>query len=351
LGRLDGVPADPLLPPVFTRKDARTAGLTRHAVAHRLETGRWRRLGQGAFCVQARWDDADARGRHALEIAAQSRHDPGLVVSHASAAALYGWPVPWDGYGRATFTDGRRAGKNLLSPDRLVRAAPLPSRDVVAHSGTRVTSPQRTVADLLRHLPASEAVAIADAAVRRGDVTLAAVDAVLQRQRGWPGIVGARRARAWVDPRRDSYLESSSFALLAGRGIRPPLSQVHVFGATGRFIGIVDGLWLPEGVVAECDGRTKYDLDVVGRLDARQVRRELMREKRREDALRATQLSVVRWGTTEVRHQLGALAATIQAALEAGSIARFTGQLRMSGSPSDVIDLRSYPRSAGDSSL
>lgn len=338
---------EPPLPPVFTRADALAAGLSRHAVAHRLATGRWRTLGRGAFCLQERWDAADARHRHVLHVIAESRYDEGLVVSHASAAAVHGWPVPWGGFERATFTDGRASGKNQRSPHRLVRSACLPPQDVRPWQGLLVTSPPRTAADVMRHLAPSESVAMVDAALRLGHTTLPAIDEVLRRQAGWTHVPRARQSRSWLDPRRDTYLESSSFALLAGYGIRPPLSQVHVYDAAGHFVGIVDGLWLPEGVVGECDGRTKYDLDVVGRPDPAEVRRQLLREKTREDALRNTGLGLVRWGTYEVRHRLDDLATTVRAALARGDLSRFTGQLRWSPSPTDVVDLRRYPPLAG----
>ncbi|KQX61609.1 hypothetical protein [Angustibacter sp. Root456] len=341
------MPTDPPLPRIFTRSDALAAGLTRHAVAHRLATCRWRTIGRGAFCLQQQWDAADARSRHVLHVLAESRYDEGLVISHESAAAVHGWPVPWAGYSLATFTDGRANGKNLRSAHRLVRAAPLAAPDVVAREGLRVTSPARTAADVLRHLPASESVAMVDVALRLGQTSRAAIDEVLRRQAGWTHVPRARLAREWLDPRRDSYLESSSFALLASRGILPPLSQVHVYDAAGRFVGIVDGLWLPEGVVGECDGRSKYDLDVIGRLDPVEARRQILREKAREDALRSTGLGVVRWGTYEVRHRLDDLATTVRSALARGGLTRFTGQLRWSSSPTDLVDLRRYPPSSG----
>ncbi len=122
-----------------------------------------------------------------------------------------------------------------------------------------------------------------------------------------------------------------------------------MYDAAGHFIGVVDGLWLPEGVVGECDGRTKYDLDVVGRHDAGEARRQLMREKDREDALRRTGLGVVRWGTADVRHRLDDLVATLHAALARGDLTRFTGQLRWGPSATDLIDLRRYPPFSGGS--
>lgn len=342
------MPSEPSLPSVFTHADARRAGLGRHAVSHRLSTSRWHRLGHGAFCLQERWDSAGPRDRHVLQVLAEARHDKALVASHESAAAMHGWPVPWDGFGLATFTDGRDSGQNLRTQGRLVRAAPLAAQDVVAwQQGPAVTSPARTAADLLRHLPTPESVAMVDTALRLGHTTLAAIDEVLRRQAGWRHVPRARRARGLLDPRRDTYLESSSFALLAARRIRPPLSQVHVYDAAGRFVGIVDGLWLPEGVVGECDGRTKYDLDVVGRLDPAEARRQILREKTREDALRSTGLGVVRWGTYEVRHRLDDLATTVRAALARGDLTRFTGQLRWSSSPTDLVDLRRYPPFSG----
>jgi hypothetical protein len=321
------------------------AGYTRHAIAHQVSTGRWTTVRRGAYCRTADWQEADTRQRHLVAVEAELLRVPDrYVVSHESAAAGYGWPTPWRGLSRVWFTSDRPHDKTLRTDYRVVEVATLRDEDLDLSDGRRRTSAARTVADVLRHVPVEDAVAMADAAVNLGHTSIAEVAEVLRWQSGWPKAAIGRRALALVDGRRETYLESSSFVRLSLRGVPLPLCQVYVFDASGRFVGIVDGLWLRQGVVAECDGRTKYDLDVIGRRDPAEARRQLLAEKRREDALRSTQLGVVRWGTHEVRHDLDGLAARVRAALATGDIARFTGSLRTSYSPADTIDLSPYRR-------
>jgi hypothetical protein len=78
-------------------------------------------------------------------------------------------------------------------PEAVARLEPgqLPAHHVEELNGLRVTSPARTVVDCLRELPLPDAVAIADAALRRGLIEVAELEAVRQEQRGWPFITAA----------------------------------------------------------------------------------------------------------------------------------------------------------------
>jgi hypothetical protein len=266
------------------------------------------------------------------------------VLSHSSAAAAWGLPLPAAGLGPLWTTDGDLRRTARRTQDRVLEVASLRPQDVVLLERLPVTAETRTVADCLRHLSLVDAVSIGDAALHGRFTTLKQLDEMLRFQTNWPLITRARAARALLDGRRESPLESESFVSLWQCGIPLPLAQVYVYDAEGRFIGVVDGLWIRAGLVGECDGRTKYDLDLVGRRDPVTARGALLREKVREDRLRATQLGVVRWGTWDVRHDLPGLARRVQAALATGDLRRFTGSLRISRSPSDVIDLRPYLR-------
>jgi len=335
----------PALPDVFTAAAAAAAGVSRHAVAHRLRTGRWIALRRGVYCREPLWSVLDERGRHLLRARAELlAAGPGRVISHESAAAAWRLPLPAAGLGPVWMTEGDLSHTARRGPGQVLEVASLRPQDVVLLDGMPVTAEARTVADCLRHLALADAVSVGDRALHGRLTTLGEVDEVLRFQGGWPLITRARTARGLLDGRRESPLESESFVAFWRCGIPLPHPQVYVFDAEGRFVAVVDALWIGAGLVGECDGRTKYDFDVVGRRDPETVRAALLREKVREDRLRATQLGVVRWGTWDVRHDLPGLARRISAALATGDLRRFTGSLRTSRSPSDVIDLRPYLR-------
>ncbi len=334
--------ADPALPLVFTRRDALAAGLTRHQVERRVNRGAWRTLRRGVHCLTEVYDAADARGRHEIEVRAVvlSRPDD-VLISHLSAACLLGWPRPLTGWGPATVT----AAPGALARARrgvVVQAATLRAGDRTTREGLPVTSPARTLADVLRHVRAPEAVAVADHALRTARVTYEQVAAALAWQQTWPYAVRGVAALQLVDPRRETWIESYSFVGLHEQGVPLPEPQVEVLDARGRFVARLDGLW-DDATAAEADGRVTYDL--LGVLGAqadpgasvdelvRRAQRTLDQEKRRQDAVCGLGLELVRWGTAEVRNDLAGLARRVQERRAAADPARFTGRLRRQPRP------------------
>ncbi len=334
--------ADPVLPLVFTRRDALDAGLTRHQVERRVNRGTWRSLRRGIHCLTAVYDAADARRRHEIEVRAVvlSRPDD-VLVSHLSAACLLGWPRPLAGWGPATVT----AAPGALARARrgvVIQAATLRTVDRTTRDGLPVTSAARTVADVLRHVRAPEAVAIADHALRAGRVTYEQVAAVLAWQQTWPYAVRGVDALQLVDPRRETWIESYSFVALHEHRVPLPEPQVEVLDARGRFVARLDGLW-DDATAAESDGRVKYDLmgvlgaqaDPSASVDelVRRAQRTLDEEKRRQDAVCGLGLELVRWGTAEVLADLPGLALRVQERRAVADPARFTGRLRRQPRP------------------
>ena len=222
-----------------------------------------------------------------------------LAISHQSACLLYGLPAPLRGWGRPTFCGDH--GPTRGRHDVHVLVAPLQDRDVSSSPVGLVTSPARTVADCLRRLPPADALAVADAAIRRG-LDMADVRATLDRQRGWPGVVRARELVALVSHRRESALESWSAWFFHEWAVPTPGWQIEVRDPTGAFCGRVDSWW-PSGVVGEADGRAKYALAAAerGGADAAGLARVLDAERAREQRIRRTGADVVRWGTRDVR--------------------------------------------------
>jgi len=95
---------------------------------------------------------------------------------------------------------------------------------------------------------------------------------------GWPGIVKARGVVRFADDRAESPLESISRVALARRGLPTPELQVEIG------FDRVDFFWPPWNVVGEADGLEKYTGIT-----------SIVREKEREERLRAYGCHLVRW--------------------------------------------------------
>jgi very-short-patch-repair endonuclease len=151
------------------------------------------------------------RGRYVLPTAAAHRREAHRltgVLSHLSAAVARGWAVktqpdrPW-----VTFPRKR----HLMSADRDGIHAHWRHLDA-AERTSGLTSPVRTVLDCAAALPFDEALAVADSALRDGDVTKAQLVAAAAQLRG-PGSARARRVVALADHRAANPFESALRAL------------------------------------------------------------------------------------------------------------------------------------------
>lgn len=315
-GASEATPDDPVWPPLFSRDAARKAGNTDRQVTARLRSGLWVAVRRGILHPSQAGDDDEVRALPADVVAALlAQHSRDVVASHRSAARMHELPRPRTGWGPPTLTapcgpTRRRNGVHVL-------VAPLAGTDVVHLAGCPVTSLARTVADNLRTLPPHDALAVADAATRRG-LRPADLARVLDGQRGWPGIVQARALAAMADGSRETPLESWSAWTLHRWAVPSPQWQVDVRDAEHRWLARVD-CWWAVGVAGEADGRAKYALAAAerGGATATAVFDVLQAERQREQRLRATGVDVVRWGAPDVlRDRLaGELARRITIAL------------------------------------
>lgn len=289
------------LPPAFLRTEASRVGIDGRRLRTAVAGGLVQRAGRGLYLDLERWPElSDAR--HLLLAAAAARAVPDSAVSHGSAALLHGLPNPRMRLPRPAVTvhDGSRS-RSAGSWMTLFRGE-LADDDTVVVDGLSVTSAARTVVDTARHTRLGDALAIADAAVRRGSTTIAELLSERHRQRRWPGVVAAATAIALADPRRETWLESWSAAAFHRMALPRWFPQVVVHDEWGEFLGRVDGLWHELGVVAEADGRGKYlgTTEPGGDTSPQAVARRVLAASDREVRLRATGLGVVRWSTDEV---------------------------------------------------
>jgi hypothetical protein len=290
---------------LFTALDARRAGYEHGEIQRLCSSGTWRRLRRGVYMTaEALTSDEDRGRRHQFECLAVllELDRPSAVLSHASAARLWGFPVRRGFMGPVRLTDptlsrqgrGYRVTQAPLRPDEVARTGPI-----------RLTSAARTLLDGAREWDLDDAVVALDAALLAERVTARGLADGAAALHGWRGARRAARAVALADGRAESPLETRGRLRIVGAGLPTPQLQTEIH-AGGRLVGVVDA-WFEEAAVAvEFDGRIKYTDPWRGR----SPEKVLWDEKRREDELRSLDIRVVRmvdadlgptWPTTEER--------------------------------------------------
>lgn len=281
-------------------------GWSRPSLFRRLKEEGWTGLGQGV------WAEPGARTDFRIRLRAAQLTTPELVVSHRAAAWL--WRIELLRV-EAEFTDPE--GVRKRTGVRVHRSA-LPAEDVVERGGLRITSVDRTLADLLLSGPRDEALVAVDSALARRTVTvgeqrvrrvpLTRLDAVAaalgQRSRG------AARARVWLtlaDPASGSPAETVARLRMHDAGLHPE-SQAEVVTLAGRVLR-PDFLFRAQGVAVEIEGYAYH-----GR-----------REDHRRDVARFNDLQqcpevriALRFTAEEVFRSPGTVIATIRRAVGSG---------------------------------
>ena len=198
-------PFNPRAP--FTRAEAMAAGLT----AWQLRGKDWARIFRNVYVSREVPRTVAVRARAAMRLA-----PAGTVVSHQTAALLWGGTVPDTsvihvkiGYRKTFDVDGVRAHRSCRP-----------------HTGTRrhgvaVTTPEQTIMDLATDLDLVQLVVLGDRLVKRKVTTAAKlVDAA----DSWDGYHAAlaRRAAGLVRPGVDSPPESRLRLLIVLAGLPEP---------------------------------------------------------------------------------------------------------------------------------
>ncbi|MGV9680765.1 hypothetical protein ACWDSJ_36310 [Nocardia sp. NPDC003482] len=280
---------------VRRRREVVADGVTDDQIRRLCTGGSWRRVRRGTYADETAFAHLDATARHRTLIAAAL---PDLtdeaVLSHQSAAVIYGAPVWGALLDRVCVTRNRRNG-GRIKPHLKVHCAPLGG--VAELHGMLLTTPARTVVDVARTVPFEAAVVIADALAREFGITPTDLAIELEAARYRRGVGLARRVAAFLDPHSESVGESRSRVMLRRLGFPAPSTQGEVYSEEGRLLGRVDFYYDGTGVVGEFDGRVKY-----GRLlrPDQDPGDAVFVEKKREDALRANGYRVVRWTWDEL---------------------------------------------------
>lgn len=221
------------------------------ALRYRLDQGDWQILVPGLY-----WTLAQPPPLWVRAWAAWSRAPAGTVISHTTAAALLGLPLPPLHQPAPARTEiVHLTGPEHRSPGGAVRLhrGCCPPEQQIALPGGAVTSPARTAADFLLGEDRRSAIALTDAVLRSGTAS-GAIGAALQ------GRPRAPRARSWLalaDARAESYLESAVRLLLQDAGLAPEQLQYRVWDGA-RVVARLDLAYPRCGLGIEADGRSVH---------------------------------------------------------------------------------------------
>lgn len=240
----------------FTRAQARRAGFTDDRQRRLLARGEWTPIAgpvlRHAEVPMGPWLQARA-------VSLLGR----WVASHSTAALLWGWSAPAGLHGIRTV--GRP------SPSLVSHHLPLAGSDVFEVAGIRVTTPERTLADLLCWLAEEPAVQLVTDAFRRGLLEPSDLVVAARSVRGRTGASRARSLALSCAGRPFSVLEWR-FHAIACRVADGWRFNVQLTGPGGHTL-VVDALHEASGLVVELDGRRHHGDD---RFQADRTRDQLL---------------------------------------------------------------------------
>jgi very-short-patch-repair endonuclease len=288
---------------VVARRQVERLGLGRRGIALRLRSGRLHRLYPGVYSVGHR-----ILSQHARWMAAVLFCGPGAVLSHRSAAALWG------------IRAGGGTRIHITSPSRSRSHGPiqrhfsvLPDDEVTEHDGIPVTTVPRTIFDLA----AVSSAEVAEAALRQSEYLRLydhlSLPHLLER---YPRRRGSRAVRECLARRRETAGRSRSwleevFLPFLDRYRLPRPQQLNAWIEVGGRRFEVDCFWPGARAIVELDGFAAHGTRIAFEEDRARDRR-----------LRVAGYGVTRIAPEQIEDEPDALAADLRALLCPGQYKR-----------------------------
>jgi hypothetical protein len=225
---------------VVARRQLLAIGVGPKIIQRRCEAGLLIPVFHGVFALGHR-----AVGQRSRWMAAVLACGPGAVLSHGSAAQLWGLRGT-----RGPVEVMRRSGGTRHPGVRLHQTRSLGAEEVTEEAGIPVTSIERTALDMAARLDDRQTERMLVAADRSGRLSWAALARLLERRRGRRGAGRLLRIAGAVDPQAveaRSGPEVDFLALCRRQKLPTPAVNVLVAGH------LVDFLWAGERVIVEVD--------------------------------------------------------------------------------------------------
>ncbi len=273
---------------VVTSAQLADAGLSRHAIAHRLRTGWLRRKHRGVYLV------GPLEVQHSRAMAAVLAVGEGALLSHHAAAVLRELRAPREG-----LIDVTVAGRETQAREGIrTHTARLHPRDATRHQGLPVTSAARTLLDLAATLPQRDL----DRAVEQAEVQRrVSTHSLTEQLRRYPHHRGAAALTKAIrtDPALTrSKLERRMLELVRAARLPEPKTNVKL----GSWE--VDLLWREQRLVVEVDGYTFHS-----------SRRSFERDRRKDQELQAAGYRGIRFTWRQIIYEPEAVIAALAVAL------------------------------------
>ncbi len=226
---------------VVSRAQLLALGVSARGIERRIGSGRLHPVWRGVYAV-----GRPQLGRLGRWMAAALASGPAAVLSHSSAAALWGFGSEAAGLIEVSLPlnrDSRRRGI------RAHRRAALQPIEMTTHEGIPVTSPLRTLIDQATQLSPGRLERAVNEADKLGRIRADALHASLEEHRGEPGVA---TLRTLLDPLAfrlsDSELERIFRPIARAAGLALPETKAWVNGYE------VDFFWPDLRIVVETDG-------------------------------------------------------------------------------------------------
>jgi very-short-patch-repair endonuclease len=264
---------------VVTYRQMRDLGLSNGHIHRASKASRLRRVHRGVYAVGHK-----NLSRHGLCLAAVLASGKGTVLSHRSAAWLWGFQARFPAEPEVTVPSRGHRRRGM----RVYRTAGLPACDCTTLEGLPVTSAARTLLDLAGAVSARDRSRAVDRAKRTGRLDLVELDAILARRSKTVEAQLLRQALAlYRKPVHDRARSELLFLdALEKEGLRLPVLnswvekwEIDAYWAAERFAVEVDG-WETHGSreAFEDDRLRQEEMKLAGidcvRISARRIETE-----------------------------------------------------------------------------
>ena len=294
-------------------------GVTDEMIRTQLASGHLKHLRHGVLLNAACWPE-DPAAQHLVLARAEQTSNPSAVLSHHTAALVWGLPTPGfsEWYDEPPCVTLPPGSNHRRRPGVMVHTSTLRPGDITRDAlGCCVTSVARTAVDCADRLALPEALVILDAAGRllveswmtqprreafaNPRFVRAVREALCSAAQPRP-LSRLRATIEKVEPCRESPAESLTAGHLYESGLPMPTFQAAIPSPVGTLYP--DCYWPGRRLIGECDGAVKY---------AGQA--SIVKEKQREQWFRDEGFGVVRWLGREIFVQPRLVMARIAAAL------------------------------------
>jgi hypothetical protein len=285
----------------FSRAEAIDCGETDRTLTTARRDGLIVRLRRGMYAPADLYNASDDAGKHLLHARAALAAQKGTVaLTGPSAAALHGFALYQEDLtivhlvrlDRGSSHHAAKVNHHVVTQDI--------EDDLGVYDDILAISPARAVWEVACRSSLESGVVTADSALRQDPRLAEALEELQQRFAYFPGSRCGRLAVRLADPRAETPGESVTRVQFYRNDIPMPELQFHVIDRHGVLVGISDFYWDQHRRLGEFDGMIKYQrLLRPGETTSDCV----IREKKREDAMRADLRGMSRFIWAEVMPQ------------------------------------------------